>query len=74
MENFTLVHLLTLNMGLISLFLLFSPFFLFLFGFEEVRVCFCCMNEEQVPIITARKYIWVCRKCLRIAEAGEMNI
>jgi hypothetical protein len=69
MENFTLVHSLTLNMGLIFLFLR----FFFLVCFEEVHVCFCCMNV-QVPIITARKYIWVCRKCLRIAEAGEMNI
>ena len=69
MENFTLVPSLTLNMGLICLFLL----FLFLLVFEEVHVCFCCMNV-QVAIITARKYIWVCRKWFRIAEAGEMNI
>ena len=67
MENFTLAHSLTLNMGF------FSFFFLFLLVFEEVHVCFCCMNV-QVAIITARKYIWVCRKWFRIAEAGEMNI
>ena len=67
MENFTLVPSLTLNMGF------FSFFFLFLLVFEEVHVCFCCMNV-QVTIITARKYIWVCRKWFRIAEAGEMNI